>query len=301
LPSSRSKFSRKNLINLAEYVLLRSLLFLLRLLPYPVSRFIATSLVVGIGYGIGIRRKEASRHLERVYPHKSKAERKLILRRLYHNMGLIAAEVYLMPERKLISSSEISGREHIREALAMGRGALLATAHFGNWEAARVLPLSSIAVSVVVRRQRNTYFDRFNTAIREQHGAKVIDMRRGLRDIIAHLSNNEMVAILADQNAGSTGLIMDFLGFPASHWKGVAKLSLRYKVPIIPGFALRTEQGNLCFTFEPMIYHPDLEDNEENYVFILKQINSIIESYIHRYPEQWFWVHRRWKATGAMD
>lgn len=292
---------RTRLYNQGEYLLFRGLLGLLRLFPYPVGKRIVTGLFLLIGYGIGIRREVAEKQLAAVYPSLSSLERKKLLRKLYRNMGLTVAEIYLQPDEDLIANSSLAGREHVDAAFALGRGALLATAHFGNWEAARIFPRFGIPLSVVVKRQHNEYFDRFNNSIREKFGLGIIDFRQGLRDIIAQLRKNEMVAILADQNAGPAGLILDFLGFPASQYKGVAKLSLRYKVPIVPGFALRTEEGKIKFCFEPLIYHPELEDTEENQILVMQEVNSVIEKYIHLHPEQWFWVHKRWKATKAMD
>jgi len=111
------------------------------------------------------------------------------------------------------------------------------------------------------------------------------------------LSENRMLAILADQNAGSRGLIHDFLGFPASHWKGVAKLSLRYKIPIVPGFVVRQPDDSLIFRFFPILQYPDLADKEENYPKVIGDINARTEELIHQHPEQWFWVHKRWKGA----
>ncbi|MDP2172375.1 MAG: lysophospholipid acyltransferase family protein [Candidatus Cloacimonadaceae bacterium] len=290
---------RNKILHHIEYCSLRTVLFVLRVLPYKLSMAFIRCLVVGIGYHAGVRKIVALRQIEMVYPEKSLADRRALLKKLYLYMALMVGEIYVMREKKLIANSSFQGMEYIEAAFAMGRGAILATAHFGNWEAARVFPKFGIPVSVIVKRQRNILFDRFNNAIRGKHGVGVIDMRRGLRDIITCLHKNEMVAILADQNAGKAGIVLDFLGFPASHWKGVAKLSLRYKIPIIPGFALMTEGSHIRFCFEPPIYHPELDDNEENYAIVLGEINAVVERYIRDYPEQWFWVHKRWK--GAYD
>lgn len=258
-------------------------------------------LFLWIGYGIGIRREIARQNLSKVFPDMDLSQRKKLLKQVYLNLGLTVAELYLLDEKKLISSTRLSGKNHVDKALSLGNGAILATAHLGNWEAARTLPLFGIPLSVVVQKQHNPYFDAYNTALRTRQGVHMIDHQHGMKDLLAHLRKNEMVAILTDQNAGPSGLILDFMGFPASHWKGVAKISLRYKVPIVPGFPLRTPEGNINICFEPMIYHPELEDTEENYLFLLKKLNAVIETYIRRNPEQWFWVHRRWKQTELMQ
>lgn len=294
--------SKKNnkLYNSIEYYAFRGLIGFLRLLPYAFSKWLICSLFLLVGYRIGIRRKIADIQLRKVFPELSSTERQTILKKMYRGMALTTAEEYVIPEQRLISTTGMLGREYVDQALGMGRGAILATAHFGNWESARIMPLMGIPLSVVTKRQRNIRFDTFTNNIREMHGVSVIDMRRGLRDILHHLKNNELVAILADQNAGQHGIIFDFMGYPASHWLGVAKISLRYKVPIVPGFSLRKPDGTLVFSFEPIIYHPELEDVPENYETILRELDKILIRYIKAYPEQWFWVHKRWKGAYNM-
>ena len=284
-------------MNRAEYLLFRFALFKLRLLPYAWGRWLLTRLFLGIGYGLGIRRKVAEQNLRRVFPEQTPQERGKLLKKVNLNLGLTAAEIYLLDERKLIACVTLSGKELAEQALAMGRGAILATAHLGNWEAARVLPLFGLPLSAVAQKQHNPHFEAYNAALRTRQGVKLIDHRQGLKELMARLRDNEMGAMLADQNAGPKGLILDFMGIPASHWRGVARISLRHKVPIVPGFAVREPQGGINIRFEPMIHHPELEDNEENQAIVLKELDLVIESYIKKYPEQWIWVHRRWRQT----
>lgn len=291
---------RKDLINILEYYPFRALIALLKLLPYRCSKAFVLALFRLFGYGIGIRRKIAAAQLKKIYPKWDQAQLRKVLKGIYRHMAVNIVEEYLLDDDGLNQNSSIEGKEHIEKALSMGRGAILATAHFGNWEAARILPLKGIPLSVITKKQRNTLFDNYTNAIRQHSGVHIIDMKRGLRDIIADLKENRLVAILADQNAGSRGMVLDFLGYPASHWKGVAKLSLRYKIPIVPGFVVRSEDDSLCFEFSEMIYYPDLEDKEENYPHLLSQIIRVTEEYIHRYPDQWFWVHKRWKHAYDM-
>lgn len=289
------RLPKNYLLNRLEYYPFRALLALLRLLPYRLSKAIVVSLFVGIGYGLGIRREVAKKQLMAVFPEWDEKRLKSVLKDVYRQMAYNIVDEYLVSDEDLLYKSEIVGGEHLRDALAEGKGAILATAHFGNWEAARILPLVYIPLSVIVKKQRNTLFDDFTNEIRQRSGLRIIDMRRGLRDMMRDLKEKRVVAILADQNAGKNGLILDFLGYPASHWKGVAKISLRYQIPILPGFVVRKKNGNLSFEFHPPIIEPDLKDEEENYVVLLKQVNAIIEEYIRKYPSQWFWVHKRWK------
>jgi Kdo2-lipid IVA lauroyltransferase/acyltransferase len=285
----------KQLQNYLEYYCFRAFVALLKALPYCISKAFICLLFDAVGYRIGIRKEVALTQMRKVHPSWSLEKIRITLRRMYHQMALDICEIYLMDDSALVRKSRIVGKENVDAALALGRGAILATAHFGNWEAARILPLFDIPVSVITKRQRNRLFDSYTNAIRERNGVRTIDMKRGLRAIIADLRENRMVAILADQNAGSAGLVLDFLGYPASHWKGVAKLSLRYKIPIVPGFVVRDTDDSLRFEFSPMLYYPELSDDDANYGKVLSDITAITERYILQYPEQWFWVHKRWK------
>lgn len=251
--------------------------------------------VLYVGYLLGIRRNVAEKQISTVFPDFNEAERRRIIKGVYQNMADSTFEMYLLNDQALLQRIDFIRYEYMDEAMALNRGAILATAHYGSWESARVMPMKQIPLSVITKRQRNRIFDAYTNQIRIRNGMKIIDMRRGLRDLIKHLQQKRIVAILMDQNAGGSGLMLDFMGFPASHWKGVAKLSLRYQIPIVPAFAPREANDRIRFEFFPMILHPELEDKEENYPVILNEINAILEQMIRRAPEQWLWVHKRWK------
>ncbi|HNX03188.1 MAG TPA: lysophospholipid acyltransferase family protein, partial [Candidatus Cloacimonas sp.] len=239
--------SKHKIQNRIEYIAFRIALALLKLLPAEVAKVVLKGLFFLGGYGLGIRKNVAVKQLNKVYPEKSRQEKAKIIRKLYRNMALSVYESYLQDDDKLYRNIRIEGREHIEDALSLQRGVILATAHYGNWEAARVLPKAGIPFSGIAKPQRNNLFDNYTNAIRERCGMRIINMKRGLRDVVHELRENRLVAILIDQNAGNSGLVIDFLGFPASHWKGVAKLSLRYKVPIVPSFARRAEDDKIQF------------------------------------------------------
>ncbi|HNW23883.1 MAG TPA: lysophospholipid acyltransferase family protein [Candidatus Cloacimonas sp.] len=292
--------SKHKIQNRIEYIAFRIALALLKLLPAEVAKEVLKGLFFLGGYGLGIRKNVAVKQLNKVYPEKSRQEKAKIIKKLYRNMALSVYESYLQDDDTLYRNIRIEGREHIEDALSLQRGVIFATAHYGNWEAARVLPKAGIPFSGIAKPQRNNLFDNYTNAIRERCGMRIINMKRGLRDVVHELKENRIVAILIDQNAGNSGLVIDFLGFPASHWKGVAKLSLRYKVPIVPSFARRAEDDKIQFEFFPPILHEELEDREENYKIVLTEVDKILEKQIHKHPEQWFWVHLRWKHSYDM-
>jgi len=291
---------KKKIQNRIEYICFKIALGVLKILPAKASKSLLKGLFWFGGQVLGIRKNIALIQLSKVYPEKSRKEKIEIIKKLYRNMALSVYETYLLDDDLLYKNIRIQGRENIDKALSLKRGVIFATAHYGNWEAARILPKAGIPLSGIAKPQRNTLFDKYTNAIRERCGMRIINMKSGLRDIIQEFKKNRIVAILIDQNAGSSGMVMDFLGFPASHWKGVAKLSLRYKVPIVPSFARRAEDDRIQFEFFSPILYEELEDTEDNYKIVLGELDKILENQIHKHPEQWFWVHLRWKHSYDM-
>ncbi len=291
---------KKEIKNRIEYIAFMGVLSLFRALPYDTSKKLVLGIFDLIGYRIGVRKQVAKKQLRKVFTQMLPKDIDTVLRKMYRNLALSTWETYFIRDEELISTTTIDGREYVDEALASGRGAILVTAHYGNWEAARVLPQKSIPVAVITKKQRNTLFNDYTDRIRKSQGASLIDMKQAFRGIVHHLAKNELVAILADQNAGSRGFVTEFLGYPASHWKGAAKISLKMKIPIVPGFAHRCDNDTICVRFEPLIYHPDWDDSDENCMIVIQEINTVIEKYIRKNPEQWFWVHKRWKNAYDM-
>jgi len=253
----------KELKNLAEYIPFRFLIGFLRLMPYEISRRLIIFTFQYIAYGIGIRRKVAERQLNDVFPELDLSRRKEILKKVYRNLALNVVTSFITPDEKLFRMTSFENLENLDEALILNKGVLLVTGHIGDWEApCRVLPMKGYGLAILVKKQRNTLFDIFNNAIRERQGGRIIYMRNALRGVLAHLNQNHMIGILIDQDAGRRGVLADFLGKPASCWKGAAKIALRYKIPIVPAYALRNPDESLKFTFDKMILNDDWQENE---------------------------------------
>lgn len=291
------KLSRK-LNNLAEYISFRSALFVLRLLPYQVSKAFLINLFDLVGYRIGIRRKLADKQVRDIFPDLTSEQRQKIVRNVYRNMALNTAEIYLLSDKALFANTKFVNREYVDEALARKKGVLLITGHFGNWEApCRMLPMLGWGLAMITKQQRNHLFDDYTNAIRERQGGSIIDMKNALKGVLEHTRHNDLIGILIDQDAGKRGVLVDFLGKPASNWKGTAKIALKYQIPIVSGYVIRNKDESLTFMFDPMIDPAGLKDTEENIMLIIKQMNKTLEDKIRQYPELWFWVHKRWKGA----
>jgi KDO2-lipid IV(A) lauroyltransferase len=284
--------------NRLEYILFRAALGILKALPPKHSKAFIIGIFDLLGYRIGIRRKLAEQQLADVFPEKSPADRDKIIRNVYRNMALNVVNVYLTPDELLYSMSSFENREYVDEALARGKGVLLITGHFGDWEApCRILPMAGFGLAMITKKQRNHLFDDYTNAIRERQGGTVIDMKNALKGVLEHTGHNDLIGILIDQDAGKRGILVDFLGKPASNWKGTAKIALRYQIPIVPGFVIRNADDSLTFRFEKMIDPQGQKDTDENVLKVIQEMNQALEDKIRQYPEQWFWVHKRWKGA----
>jgi KDO2-lipid IV(A) lauroyltransferase len=185
----------------------------------------------------------------------------------------------------------IEGLDHLETALARGRGVLFATGHLGNWElSAFAFALLNRAISIVVRPLDNRFIDAFVEKTRGLSGNASIGKRDYVRGILQALSRNEMVGVLVDQH-DQNGVPIDFFGRPAKTSTGIARFAAKTGAAVVPGFALwsREEQKYILRFFPEVVISGAVELDTQN-------IHHQIESVIREYPDQWMWLHRRWKS-----
>ncbi len=188
---------------------------------------------------------------------------------------------------------DYEGFEHFEEAKRRGKGVLFATAHLGNWElSAYAHALMTEPMNVVVRPLDNPYLDRFVEERRAASGNRIIGKKDLLRGILKALSANEAVGILIDQNTGlDDGVFIDFFGRKASANSGFVKLAHRTGAAVIPGFALWCEDlQKYVLKFYPIV------EMTGDLTIDAQQLHTLLEGVIREYPDQWLWIHRRWKT-----
>lgn len=288
---------RKEKQSRLEYIGFKVLLKLLSLLPYSLIRFLLANLFVFGGYYLHIRRKVAFRNLQYIFPDKQKEEMDKIIKGMYYNFGLTAAEIYFEDFQQTKASIEVEGWQNLKNALKRKRGLILATGHIGNWELAGRYIASKLKMAVVAKRQRNRYFDNHLNKMREEAGMKIIFRKKALKPIFKYLKRNYIITLLIDQNAGDDGIRTDFLGKSASTYVGAAKIALKKGVPVVVGIAYRKQDGTNVFRFEKPILSDDKSTNDMALKNLTEHISKKLEYYILKYPEQWFWVHKRWKGA----
>ncbi len=219
----------------------------------------------------------------------------------FQHLALVFAEfpfLKIITRENVVHFAECRGLEHIRHSLDRGKGVLILTGHFGNWEwaaycAGYFLPKR---FHVVARHVRPPALNRFINRIREGSGNRVISKKNALRPVLRALRRNEIVAFLLDQNASrANGIFAPFFGGEVLTHRVLALLAVKTGAPVHPAFNWRETSGRYRIEFGPAIAIPEEGSLDERIRKATGRFNRHIESQILRFPEQWFWIHRRFK------
>jgi KDO2-lipid IV(A) lauroyltransferase len=271
-------------------------------LPRPIARTAAAALA-HLLYGATPRfRRIADRNLRMALPELRAAERRAITRGVYRSLGRLLAECARFPRldseniRKIVA---YDGLEHYQAAVARGRGVLFLTAHLGPWElGAFAHALYGYPIHILYRPLDNARLNRLVNRYRTLSGNQLLDKRDAARGLIAALSRNETVGILADQNTSlEEGVFVEFFGIPASTTAGIARVALHTGSAVVPAFCVwDAPTRRYRIQFEPPLEFTLSGDREDDIRAATQQMASVIERHIRRYPDQWLWIHRRWKT-----
>jgi KDO2-lipid IV(A) lauroyltransferase len=254
-----------------------------------------------LGYApLGIRRAVVEKQLTAAFPELARDEIERIARASYAHLGRTSVETAILPSyssREIVDLFEaVSGWGLVEERLALGKGLIVVTGHLGNWElggayvAARGLPIDAIA-----RHMANPLFDRYLTSTRQRIGMTVVHDEAAVRRVPRSLRTGRSVAFLVDQGAvGLASTWVPFFGRLAKTPRGPAVFALRLGTPIVFGVALRMPSGRYHLTFEPVDV-AETGDREADVDRIVADYTAVLERWVRRAPEQYFWHHRRWK------
>jgi KDO2-lipid IV(A) lauroyltransferase len=285
-----------------EYALAWPIVKTLGFLPRPLARA-AGICVAWIVYLLHSRlRRVGMRNLELAFPEKSRGERARILRGEFTSLGRQLAEVCQFPRYTLENVSQVvvyDGFENYESAFARGEGVLFLTAHMGGWElSAFAHSLHGHPLHVVMRPMDNAYLDRMVRRYRTMHGNTTVDKDDFVRGILAAMKKGEVVGILMDTNmTPPQGVFVDFFGIPACTASGLARIALRTDAAVVPGFTIwDSVLRKYRLRFDPAVKLIRTGNDDADAVANTALFTRIIEDYVRRYPEQWLWVHRRWKT-----
>lgn len=246
------------------------------------------------------RARIARNNLQHAYPELTAGERDAILKEMFAHLGAGFTEMLrldLMKEAADIQRDfDIIGEEHLREALAEGRGCILLTGHVGFWEAGNfIFSKLGYPIGVVAKPMRNPLTDQYFLRMREMAGGYIINSRKGARRILKALQQKHLVGILMDQHVSRRqGVQVPFFGRPAWTTPIIAELAMKYRVPIVPAFCRWLPDDRYQLEIFPRIMlagEPTRDKVAENTALLTR----VIEAEVRRHPAQWFWVHRRWR------
>ncbi len=228
-------------------------------------------------------------------------ERYLLARKVFENSATMLfehARFHKMNPDDYTKLFKVTGLQHLKAAQAKGRGILCFSGHLGNWEVASVISfLIDITFSVVYKKIEYPPMEDYIKAKRASSGCKMLPLHNALGGVLASLAKGEAVVLIVDQNSRKRehSVFIDFLGRKASANMGLAKLALGSKAPVVPIFTYR-KNGWTHLEFLPEIPLIQTGNEKEDILTNTQKYHGIIEDYIRKYPDQWFWLHNRWRT-----
>ncbi len=274
----------------------------LGVLPRPIARGIGSA-IGGLAYRLLSRlRRTGMRNLEMAYPEWTTERRDRTLRGVYRRLGQQLAEFCLMPHYTAERASEFiryRGLEHYLAAKERGKGVLVLTGHLGAWELSSFYhSLVGYPMGMVIRRLDNPLVDEYVNRIRCMHGNRVLHKDDFARGLIGAMRAGETVGILMDTNmTPPQGLFVPFFGVEACTAAGMARIALKTDAAVLPGFLVWEEsQQGYALRFGERLEPIRTGDNEADVLANTAHFTAVIERYIREYPDQWLWMHRRWKT-----
>ncbi len=263
-----------------------------------------------LGWGIGMlyyhlvkkRREIALSNLHKAFSkHFTSSQCQEICKASFINVGKTCVEFLRFPKLNIENiwrEVTVEGAENLHTALAKGKGAIVFLPHFGNWELlslvyGALIPDRAKAIAFPLKNAMlNAYIWRYRELMR----LKLIPRNQAIRETLRALRNNEAVGFFADQNAGPEGVFVDFLGRPASAARAPVVLARKTGTPLLFSLSIRQPDDRHRVHISTPIYVEASDDSERDVEVYTTQMLKQLETYIRKYPEQWLWLHNRWKT-----
>lgn len=284
-----------------EYVAAWTILKFLGLLPRPLARAVAAMIARMLLWSLPRLRRTAMTNLRLAFPEWTDAQRRETIRRMARNLGWMAAEFAHFPaltRENIERLAVLDGFENFDAARRQGRGVIFLTGHMSAWELAPFAQaLYGNPLSFLARAIDNEHVNKLIDSYRCLSGNRPIEKNNSARAMLRVLREGGTVGVLADQNTSvEEGVFVDFFGIPAATTTGLVRMARHTGAPIVPGFLLWDEDmRQYRLRFEPAIPMQRTEDEMGDIRENALRCNRAIESYIRVHPDQWLWVHKRWK------
>jgi KDO2-lipid IV(A) lauroyltransferase len=285
-----------------EYWLVLAVARTLGVMPRGLARLLAGLLAFFVYWTFGRLRRVGVRNLELALPELSSRTRTEILRKVYRSLGWQLVEFCRMTRYTAENTRNwirTEGLEHYLAAQARGKGVLIVTGHLGAWELSSFYhSLMGYPMGMVIRRLDNRRLDDYVNAIRCLHGNRVLHKDDFARGLLTAMRAGETVGILMDTNMRPPqGVFVEFFGRQACTASGLARVALKTGAAVLPGFMVwEAAEKKYVLHFGPELEFEQTGDAEADATAATHLCASATEDWIRRYPDQWLWIHRRWKT-----
>ena len=272
-----------------------------RIVPLPVKRILATGMSRVAYHLLRTHRLIAIHNLTRSFPEKSLDEILRIIKSSYASFALIFVEflqILYLNRDNLHHWVSVEGLNHYEKACREGKGVILFTAHFGNWEMGNAaLAILSKPPIFMARTLDSAFLEEITTYARSTLGIGNIHKKNVMHAILSQLRKGEAIKLLIDQNvAAREGVFINFFGRPACATAGIALMALHTGAAVLPIFTTRMPDGRYLTEIGPPVETVNTGDREQDVQTNTQNYNSIIEDHVRKYPGQWLWLHQRWKT-----
>ncbi|MFC2170388.1 lysophospholipid acyltransferase family protein [Calditrichota bacterium] len=293
------KHSKSQFTIYVELYFARLIIWIFQVLPHRKAQQLAAS-IGGLFHDlIGVRKEVAREQLKMTFPEKDDVWVNKTIRQVYRNMAMVAAETARIPKLKGDEFENwmiVEGEEHIEQVLKRGKGCMVVSAHLGCWEYHGAYAANKgYPVTYVVAEQANQQLEELIDDLRRSVGIEIIKRKDAASGIVKALRKNRMLAIMFDQDARDNGVFVPFFGKPASTFKGVATFVLRMSASVLVLTSHRTPEGQSKCKLQPVDYEYT-GDYDTDIKGLTARITEMLEEEIRQAPEQWLWLHKRWKT-----
>jgi KDO2-lipid IV(A) lauroyltransferase len=286
--------------NILEYIPFLFLDKIVAIVGLNLSRKLSVILAFVFFYVIPIRKRVVFSNLRKAFPEFDEKKVKEVAFGCYKSILTSFFEILYMQKMsrtEIINMLSVDNADLITKNYKEGKGVILLSAHFGNWEliATSVSTRINIPFHVVVKHQRNPYVDRKINSMRVKWGNEIVSLGISIRNIYKELKNKNLVAMVADQRGSADGLRIKFFGIETAIYPGPAMLAVKTGAPLIYGITIRQPDFSYKVILEKISLEKLPNNEEEKVKEISQRLASFLEKYVRQHPEQWLWMHNIWK------
>jgi len=283
-----------------EYIIFYGFSVIFKILGLKLSRKFSTVLAFIFYFIIPIRKNTTIDNLSRAFPEYNSKNIRKIAFGSYKSFAITLIEILYLPWMKYgeaYKATKCTNINLVKSKYAENKGLILLSAHFGNWEfmAISIALQSGMPFSLVVKAQRNPYVTGWLNTVRSKWGNKIVPLGISIRQIYKELKDRNIVAMVADQRGPSEGVKVNFFGRKAAVYSGPTVLALKTGAPILYGISIRQPDNTYVSEFQEISMDNLPEDYEDKVSEINQRLTDYLENIIRKYPEQWLWMHKRWK------